>query len=169
NATSAPSGTFDTADGKLNIAANKQQQYDALCRLLDRPDLRQDPRFADREARKRHRAELRAELEHTLRTRPAEHWERELSAVGVPAARVLSVPEALSSSHVRERGLVHELALPAADGGRIRVLGAGVCVDGQALAPGAPPPLLGEHTDEVLAEAGLTAAEIVALRREGVA
>ncbi|HEU4425092.1 MAG TPA: CoA transferase, partial [Pilimelia sp.] len=46
NATSAPSGTFDTADGKLNIAANKQQQYDALCRLLDRPDLRQDPRFA---------------------------------------------------------------------------------------------------------------------------
>ena len=63
NPTSAPSGTFDTADGKLNIAANKQEQFEALCGVLGRQELLADPRFAVRESRKLHRDELREELE----------------------------------------------------------------------------------------------------------
>ena len=67
NATSAPSGTFDTASGSLNIAANKQEQYEELCTALGRPDLLEDPRFTTRESRKQHRADLKTELEKTLK------------------------------------------------------------------------------------------------------
>ena len=70
NATAAPSGTFDAADGPLNIAANRQEQFETLCRLVGRADLVDDPRFADREARKTHRAELNAELNAALRPAP---------------------------------------------------------------------------------------------------
>src|SRR3954452_10661931 len=71
NATAAPSGTFDTADGPLNIAANLQEQYETLCRLVERPDLITHSRFADREARKLHRLELNELLNEALRRRPA--------------------------------------------------------------------------------------------------
>ena len=86
NATAAPSGTFDTADGPLNIAANRQEQFESLCRLVGLPRLIDDPRFADREARKRNRDELSGELNAALRARTAEEWERLLTAAGVPAA-----------------------------------------------------------------------------------
>ena len=84
NATAAPSGTFDTADGPLNIAANRQEQFEALCRLVDRADLVTDERFADREARKANRAALNHELNAALRRRPALEWEQLLSGAGVP-------------------------------------------------------------------------------------
>ena len=87
----------------------------------------------------------------------------------MPAARVMTVPEALTSAHVRARELVHELPFAPARGGHIRVLGAGVRVDGEALVPDRPPPLLGEHTDAVLAEAGLTTGDVAALRRASAA
>jgi len=163
NATSAPSGTFDTADGKLNIAANRQQQYEVLCRILGRDDLRHDPRFATRDARKRHRSALREELERTLRTRTAAEWEELLAPTGVPAARVASVPEALAGA----RELAHELPFPAVPGGAIRVLGSGVRINGEAVAPRTPPPLLGEHTDAVLTALGYSTDEIADLRKRG--
>jgi crotonobetainyl-CoA:carnitine CoA-transferase CaiB-like acyl-CoA transferase len=168
NATSAPSGTFQTARGRLNIAANRQEQYEVLCRLLGRTDLLADPRFVDRERRKQNRDALRAELERTLRTRSAAHWERLLARAGVPAARVVTVPEALGSAHVRARELITELPLGAADDGVIRVLGSGVRVDGSAVSPHRRPPLLGEHTGRVLADAGFTEDDIAALEEDGV-
>src|SRR3954464_8596151 len=87
NATAAPSGTFEAADGPLNIAPNRQEQFVTLCELLERPDLVDDPRFAEREARLRFRAELNRELNKSLGSRPAAEWELLLSAAGVPAAR----------------------------------------------------------------------------------
>ncbi|GLZ31894.1 CoA transferase [Lentzea sp. NBRC 105346] len=139
NATAAPSGTFRTLDGELNIAANKQEQFETLCRLVDRGDLIDDPRFALREDRKTHREALRDELEHALATRSAAEWEKTLSAAGVPAARVLTVPQAL------ELVDTHELPFPGDPDRTIRVLGNGIRVDGVPSAPTAPPPLLGEH------------------------
>jgi crotonobetainyl-CoA:carnitine CoA-transferase CaiB-like acyl-CoA transferase len=151
NATAAPSGTFDSADGPLNIAANRQEQYETLCRLVERPDLITHPRFADREARKTHRQELSKHLNDALRRRPAQEWERILSAAGVPAARILTVPQAVSAEQVTGRGFVAEVPFPAAgpDRGALRVTGSGVHFDGEALTPPGPPPALGEHNAEL--------------------
>ncbi|OLT39011.1 acyl-CoA transferase [Saccharomonospora sp. CUA-673] len=169
NATAAPSGTFRTADGHLNIAANKQEQFETLCAQIGRPELATDARFAAREDRKARRSQLREELEVGLRTQPAEHWERALSAAGVPAARVLDVPDVLALDQVRARELVHELPFPGRDDATtVRVLGSGVRVGGKTAAPGGPPPLLGEHTDELLADLGYDADQITELREAGV-
>ncbi|MFB6722856.1 CaiB/BaiF CoA transferase family protein [Kribbella sp. NPDC056345] len=167
NATSAPSGTFRTADGALNIAANKQEQYVELCRVLGRPDLIVDERFATRESRKAHRTELKAELEKTLEQASAAHWDNLLANTGVPVAPVLTVEEALSLDQLSERELFHDLPMPDGRERSLRVLGSSVHVDGQAVGPTTRPPRLGEHTPEILTELGYTKAEIEALAAKG--
>ncbi|MEO1001315.1 MAG: CoA transferase, partial [Pseudomonadota bacterium] len=106
NLTSAPSGTFAAGDGPINIAANKDEQWLALARHLGLEALTRDPAYATREARKRNRAALKVALEAVLTTRPAEAWERELNALGVPAGAVLSVEAALGTEQVAGRGLL---------------------------------------------------------------
>ncbi|MEV7869327.1 CoA transferase [Streptomyces sp. NPDC088124] len=167
NFTAAPSGTFSTADGHLNIAANRQQQFTTLCRLIGREDLTTDPRFTHPADRKTHRDALRDEVEAGLSARPAAEWEEILSDAGVPAARVLSVPDALGLDHLATRGFVHDLPFPDGRERALRVLGSPVRVDGEPAVTPSPPPLLGEHTDTVLAELGYTPAEITALREGG--
>lgn len=150
NMTAAPSGTFRTGAGLLNIAANKQEQFEALARIIGRPDLAADPRFAGREARKANRAALTAEIEAALAGAPAEDWEARLSAAGVPAGRVLSIPEVLAEPQVAGRRLLHRFDDVPGTGRPLTVLRGGFLVDGEAPAPDRPPPRLGEHQDEVL-------------------
>ncbi len=149
NATAAPSGTFDTADGPLNIAANRQEQFESLCRAVGRTDLMSDVRFAEREGRKTHRAALNDELNRTLRSRPAAEWERVLTAVGVPAARILTVPQAVELEQLRHRGFIQELPFPDGSDRPLRVVSSGVLYDGEPLTPVDPPPLLGAHNTSV--------------------
>lgn len=153
NATAAPSGTFEAADGPLNIAANRQEQFETLCRLVGRPELVADPRFAEREARKAHRDELNDLLNDALRERPAQEWEQRLAAAGVPAARILTVPQAVAVDQLDERGFFTAVPFPAGTpgeaGGTMRVSGSGVLFDNVPLRPAAAPPVLGEHNDEL--------------------
>ena len=148
NATAAPSGTFDAADGPLNIAANRQHQFETLCTLVDRRELITDPRFIDREARKRHRDELNRELNTALRRRTAAEWEQLLAPAGVPAARVAGVPQAVELEQLSHRGFFTELPFPGDPARTLRVTGSGVLHNGEPLRPDAMPPLLGEHNDE---------------------
>jgi crotonobetainyl-CoA:carnitine CoA-transferase CaiB-like acyl-CoA transferase len=148
NATAAPSGTFDAADGPLNIAANRQEQFETLCTLVGLPGLIVDPRFADREARKRNRDELNGELNAALRARTAREWELALTAAGVPAARILTVPQAVQLDQLAHRGLFTDLPYPDDSGRVLRVAGSGVLFDGEPLRPQSPPPLLGQHNGE---------------------
>jgi crotonobetainyl-CoA:carnitine CoA-transferase CaiB-like acyl-CoA transferase len=148
NATAAPSGTFDAADGPLNIAANRQEQFETLCLQIGLPQLAGDPRFADRESRKRNRADLNGELNAALRARTALEWEQLLTAAGVPAARILSVPQAVELDQLALRGLFTDLPYPDGSGRVLRVTGNGVLVDGEPLRPQEPPPLLGQHNGE---------------------
>jgi crotonobetainyl-CoA:carnitine CoA-transferase CaiB-like acyl-CoA transferase len=152
NATAVPSGTFNAADGPLNIAANRQEQFERLCRIVDRPDLVADPRFATRESRKRHRAALNGELNDALAHRTAAEWEQALTAAGVPAARVLTVPEAVELDQLSHRRFFADVPFPGpdADGGRtVRLSGSGVLVDGDPHHATGPAPLLGEHNGRV--------------------
>src|SRR3546814_13544073 len=87
NFTAAPSGTFRTGDGLLNISANEQKQFETLCDLVGRPDLKTDPRFSEREARKAARAALTGELEAALASRPARDGETLTNTNGVAAER----------------------------------------------------------------------------------
>lgn len=175
NRTAAPSGTFETADGALNIAANKQEQFEALCRVIERPDLITDPRFALREDRKTHRWELKQELDKELSKQSKHHWNRELPAVGVPAAPVMDVSEALASEQINHRNLVTTVALDGVaevgdasiENGSIRLLGSPVHVNGQSMNPRHRPPRLGEHTDAVLAELGYTPDDVALFREQG--
>ena len=108
NFTAAPSGAFKTGSGLLNIAANKQEQFEALAKVIGREDLITDSRFADREDRKRHRAALTQEVEAALRSKPAAEWETILIGVGIPAGRVVTVPEALENPQVKHRDLLQD-------------------------------------------------------------
>jgi crotonobetainyl-CoA:carnitine CoA-transferase CaiB-like acyl-CoA transferase len=150
NVTAAPSGAFRTGDGLLNIAANKQEQFVALARLIGRSDLLQDPRFAEREARKANRAALSAEIESALAHDSAAAWEARLNAAGVPAGRVLTIPEVLDEPQVRDRDLLHRFEEVPGTDRPLTVLRGGFLVDGVAPAPAMPPPRLGAHQAEVL-------------------
>jgi crotonobetainyl-CoA:carnitine CoA-transferase CaiB-like acyl-CoA transferase len=167
NMTASPSGAFKTADGLLNIAANKQEQFETLCDLVGRPGLKADPRFVHREDRIRNRAALKAMLEDALAAGPAADWARRLNRAGVPAGEVLSVPEVLEHPQVTGRGLVKRFEDAPGVDRPVAVVRSGFRLGGGDPAPGRPPPVLGADTDAILAELGYTADAIAAMRADG--
>jgi crotonobetainyl-CoA:carnitine CoA-transferase CaiB-like acyl-CoA transferase len=167
NFTAAPSGTFKTATGPLNIAANEQKQFETLCELIGRPDLPNDARYRERQARKLHRNALNAEITRSLQAKSAEEWESLLNAAGVPAGCVLSLPDALRQPQVVGRAFVETLADGPAGGQALRVTRPGFLLD-EPFRPPSPPPVLGAHTAAWLARAGYSPAEIDDMARRGV-
>ena len=168
NVTSAPSGAFEAADGPLNIAANKQEQWESLCGLLERRDLADHPEYRTREDRKKNRLALKTELENTLRSRPAREWAREMNSAGVPAGAVLQVPEILDHPQIRDRGMIAEFKDVPGAGCDIRAVRTGIKLNGEAPKVEAPPPRLGEHNAEIYRSLGLSESEIDRLAAETV-
>lgn len=166
NVTASPSGTFRTASGPLNIAANKQEQFEAVCRVVGREELIVDPRFAKRQARLQHRDELTRLLEEALSTRPADEWWAMLVAAGVPSGPVYQVPEVLEHPQIRDRGMIaHFDRVPGVER-PVSLLRTGIKINQQAPSVSTPPPQLGEHTDSILAELGYSDEQIHSLREE---
>ena len=167
NFTAAPSGTFKTRDGLLNIAANKQEQFEALAEAIGRPELIRDSRFGEREARKDNRAVLTVEIEKALMARPAAEWEAVLNKAGIPAGRVATVPEALRNPQVRHREILQTFAdVPGLDR-EVTLTRAGFKLSDANPVVASPPPRLGEHTDAVLTELGYANSDIERLRAAG--
>ncbi|WP_027282107.1 CaiB/BaiF CoA transferase family protein [Roseomonas gilardii] len=164
NFTAAPSGTFRTGEGLINIAANEDKQYAALCDEVGRPELKTDPRFADRHVRKSNRAPLTVELEAALAARGAAEWEERLIRVGVPAGQVLDVPEIVEHPHLRDRGFVAEMTAP--DGVQ-RATRCGFRFGDGNPAPSGPAPLLSADTAAWLERLGYGADDVQRLRDAG--
>jgi crotonobetainyl-CoA:carnitine CoA-transferase CaiB-like acyl-CoA transferase len=152
NFTAAPSGAFRAADGLVNIAANKQEQFVTLARLIGRPELVDDPRFAERDSRKANRAALNALIEEALAADTAAAWEKRLNEAGVPAGRVLSVPQVLAEPQIVGRGMTVTFDDVVGVERPVSVVRGGFLVDGEAPRPVRPPPALDQHRDEILRE-----------------
>jgi len=168
NFTSAPSGSFQAKDGILNIAANKDEQWELLARHLGREDLIDNPDFSNREKRKKNRFRLKAELETVLTTRPAEKWIEELNQKSVPAGPVLTIPEILNHPQITKRGLLENLEnIPGLEK-NIDVLKTAALFDGKHLTLEGNPPLLGEDNNKIYNSLGLNDAAINKLKEEGV-
>ena len=167
NFTAAPSGTFKTGDGLLNIAANETKQFVSLCKLIGRPDLSDDPRFSERNTRKVNRAALKLEIEAALASDSAANWDAKFTEAGVPAGRVMSVPEILAHPHLVSREFVREFNSDDATT-RQRVTRAGFRFSDADTAPSTPAPTLSANTREHLATLGFDDTQIDELRAEGV-
>jgi len=166
NVTASPSGTFATGDGLLNIAANKQEQFEAVCRVVGRPELIDDPRFSQRQGRLQHRAELKALLEAAMAHRGSDEWWTLFNQAGVPSGPVYSVAEALEHPQVAGRGMVATFENAPGVGRDIRLVRTGFKIDGQAPRVDTPPPTLGQHSRDILADLGYSETEINALITE---
>jgi CoA:oxalate CoA-transferase len=167
NFTAAPSGTFRTGSGLLNIAANEPKQFETLCDLIERPELKGDARFADRHARMCHRDVLRGLIEEKLVSKSAAHWEALFNRHRVPAGQVMSVPEILDHPQVRGRSFVESLSATGSAGASLRVTRPGFRLDDAMPAP-ASPPELGADTRTWLRRLGRTDEDIDRLAAAGV-
>jgi len=166
NFTAAPSGTFRTQDGHINIAANKQEQWESVCDVLERPELKTDPRFQERDTRKKNRKALTPLLEERLTSKPTSHWVSTLNARDVPSGEILTLKQALSQPQLAHRNVLQKVEVPgigAIDVFRLTALFSGTTAD-----VATPPPTLGQHNAEILGRLGHTETQLADLKKQAV-
>jgi crotonobetainyl-CoA:carnitine CoA-transferase CaiB-like acyl-CoA transferase len=161
HASIVPYRPFRTADGWIAVAAANDGLFRRLCSALDRQELGADERYATNAARVRNRETLAGELEPVFASRTADDWLDVLLAAGVPAGKIRGVGEAL-----RAAGATATVTHPTA--GPLELVSAPFSLLEAGIRAPEPPPLLGEHTDEVLAELGVSAERLADLAARGV-
>jgi len=166
NMTAAPSGTFVTGDGYVNIAANQQDQWENVCDVLGVPELKADPRFQKREARKANRKALTPLLEEKLKERPTAYWVDALNKKGVPSGEILSLQDALASPQIAHRQTIR--TIEEAGIGPLKLFSLTAKFEDTPGGIDSPPPRLSANTDEVLKGLGYSDADIAAFRQNKV-
>ena len=159
-----PYQDFETASGRIAVAAANDGLFRALCSVLGLTELPHDDRFGTNAARVENRAALIPLLQARLAERPAEEWLTDLDAAGVPAGKVRSVPDALAAAAAAGRAATHTVDHPSA--GALDLVASPIW--GITRRDPTPPPLLGEHTAQVLGELGRSDEEVEALAERGV-
>ena len=165
HASIVPYQTFRAADGFVNVCAGNDAMFERLCRALDLDELADDERFSDNGKRIEHRAVLIPLLERRIETLKKDDVVARLRKANVPAGPINSLDAVFADPTVRHLGLIAEVDHPIA--GRVRAPGIPVRMDGTPPSIRLHPPLLGEHTAEVLAEVGFSDDEIAKLRKDG--
>ena len=158
---SAPYQAFKTADGYAVIGATSPPTWTAFCRVTGLEHLPADPRWRDATARREHAVELAAIIEAVTVTRTTDAWMRDLGDAGVPCGRINDLGAVFADRHLRERGLFVDLPHPVL--GSVRAIGSPLHLSDTPPVMRRAAPLLGEHTREVLAEAGVPRGDIEAL------
>jgi formyl-CoA transferase len=162
----APYQAIRCADGFITIGAANQRLFVKLCEVLGHPEWAVSPEFADNASRVRHRAALAARIESVMSAEPRSHWLARFDANDIPCGPINDYAQVFADPQVVARDLVVEVEHPSL--GRVRTLGSPIKMSATPPRVDRRAPLLGEHTNEVLAESGLSVEEIAALRRGGV-
>jgi len=166
NFTAAPSGTFVTKDGYINIAANEQSQWESLCDVLDLPELKTDPRFQERDTRKQNRKLLTPIIEEKLKLNTTEYWVNALNEKGVPSGAILELEDALNAEQIKHRQTIKTIKEEGI--GEIKIFNMTAKF---SKTPGditSPPPRLSQNTKEILEELGYSETEINELKSGGI-
>ncbi|HXP77552.1 MAG TPA: CaiB/BaiF CoA-transferase family protein [Stellaceae bacterium] len=169
HATVVPYQVFKTADGHIVLAIGNDGQFRKFCEFAGAPDLASDARFASNPARIRNRAGLIPLMSEIVARQSSAYWIRELERIGVPCGPINNLEQVFADPQVQARGMTVELPHPAAGGRPTRLIANPIKLSETPISYERAPPTLGQHTDEVLQELlGLSAAEIAALRNDGV-
>lgn len=167
NFTAAPSGTFKTKDGYINIAANEQKQWEALTEVLGVPELKTDVRFQERDTRKKNRKELTPILEEKLKTNTTAYWVKALNDREIPSGEILDLESALKAPQMRHRNtitevFISELNKPAP------VFNLAAKFEKTPASVDSPPPKLSEHTEEILLGLGYSKEDIEKFKQKQI-
>ena len=160
--------SFPVGGGEILIAALTERQWQGICTAINRPDLPTDPRFTTTNARRANAPALRAVLIEAFASADAAEWEKRLSAAGVPAAPILTLQDALKHPQLAHRNIVSRLPGALGIDREVALSGSGFTASRDGPEVVAPPPAKGQHTADVLREAGYSINEIEALRAERV-
>ncbi|MEL6700717.1 MAG: CoA transferase [Pseudomonadota bacterium] len=162
----APYGVFETSDGSIALAPSNDGVYRKLLAVLDMEHLLEDERIDTNEKRMKDRALMREILEPVFKSKPSDHWIETMNASGVPAGPILSVPGVFADPQVRHR----EMVMPVDHGerGTVQMLGFPMKFSQDPCEVRHPAPALGEHSADVLREAGLEPGEITELMERGI-
>jgi len=166
NFTAAPSGTFTTRDGFINIAANKQEQWLDLCDVVGVPELKEDPRFRERDTRKKNRRLLTPLIEDKLKQKETSFWAEALNAKGIPSGEILSLQAALNQPQIKHRKTLKTVHTPGI--GDIPLFNLTAKFDKTTADVETPPPSLGQHTQELLNELGYSDEQLKTFKEKGI-
>jgi len=163
--TIAPYQGFATKDGDLMLAVGNDAIWRRFASVAGRADLLEDPRFTTNPLRVEHRDELLPLVADAMAARTSVEWVEVLDAAGVPVGPIQTVDEVVTDPQVLARGMIGEVKHPTA--GTVRTIGCPVRLTATPPQVRTAPPLLGQHTDDVLAELGVDQERLVALRASG--
>ena len=161
-----PQRTFACADGDIVLVVGNDQQFAALCRAIARPELAGDERYATNGQRVRNQSALDPILDAAFAARPRAYWLDALKQAGVPAGSINTVPEVFADPQVRHRDMLRHLPHPVA--GSVPQVMNPLKFGASGLRADLAPPLLGQHTEEILAELGLGAEQIQDYRNRNI-
>ena len=164
---SAASGCFSTRDGLLMLAANTEEQWQSLCRVLNNDTLATEPRWKTSSDRSEHAADLRTILAEELATKTTNEWDIQLNEAGVPAGSVMRLAEILDHAQCQAREITQAVHLPETSS-TPHLPTLGFKANGCSVAPSTAPPTLGRDTETILLELGFEKDEITALREKSV-
>ncbi|MBT6096248.1 MAG: CoA transferase [Rhodospirillaceae bacterium] len=164
-----PYQAFKTADGAMILAVGNDSQFQRFCDVADAPDLASDERFATNALRLQNREQIVPLVQDLLLKQPTQFWLEALEANSISGGPINKLDQVFADPHVNARGMKVEMDHPATDGGKVTLINSPMKLSGTPTENRMAPPMLGQHTDEVLSEVlGMDDTELAALRDSGI-